>query len=99
RYLTIFLTRLMARCASNREMGSFQRKLGHSVIESIRIKSNNIGVPTLVIGMTVFALHAGNIGNDAMKATLPDDGFLDILVTEEAQIILPLFSERSSLSF
>lgn len=74
-------------------MDSFQRKFGHSVIESIRIESNNIGVPTLVVGMAVFALHAGNIGNDAVKATLSDDGFLDILVTEEAQIILPLFSE------
>ena len=74
----------MARCAPHREMGSFQRKFRHSVIESVSIESNNIRIPTLVVGMAVFALHAGNIGNDAMKATLSDDGFLDILVTEEA---------------
>lgn len=80
RRLAVLFSRFMAIRASDLYVATDERKLGHVMVECVRIEPDDIGISTLVLGVTMLALDNAQIGDCAMKPPLSGDILVDFLM-------------------
>jgi len=81
--------RFMARGARKLGVRAVQRELCHSMVKGVRVEAYDICVATLVVGVAVLALSGRDPRNSRVEAPSPADIRCDVLVANEAKVVLP----------
>lgn len=90
RRLAVRLVRRVTSAASDRSVRALQRKLGCSVIELVAIEFDDVAIATEMLAVAGPALRARNSRQLAVKAARAVNIRSDVLVTVQAQLILPV---------